>query len=104
MQLKLSEKLSGKRFLLFLDDVWNIKSYEQWSQLRALLKSGARGSKILLTTRDKNVASLMRADNYHRLLMPLSHDDCWSVFVDHAFESKNVDEHPKLKSIGEKIV
>ncbi|KAJ9697498.1 hypothetical protein PVL29_009357 [Vitis rotundifolia] len=104
VQLKLSENLGGKRFLLVLDDVWNIKSYEQWNQLRAPLKSGARGSKIVITARDKNVASLMRADDYHHILEPLSDDDCWSVFVEHAFESKNVDEHPNLKSIGEKIV
>ena len=104
VQLKLSENLSGKRFLLVLDDVWNIKSYEQWSQLRVPLKSGARGTKIVLTTRDKNVASLMRGDNYHHLLRPLSYDDCWSLFVEHAFESKNVDDYPILKSIGEKIV
>ena len=58
----------------------------------------------MLTTRDKNVASLMRADNYHHLLRPLSHNDCWSVFVEHVFEGKNVDEYPILKSIGEEIV
>ncbi|KAJ9697499.1 hypothetical protein PVL29_009358 [Vitis rotundifolia] len=104
VQLKLSENLGGKRFLLVLDDVWNVKSYEQWNQLRAPLKSGARGSKIVITARDKNVASLMRADNYHHILEPLCDDDCWSVFVEHAFESKNDDEHPNLKSIGEKIV
>ncbi|KAL6339454.1 hypothetical protein AAG906_032989 [Vitis piasezkii] len=99
VQLKLSKSLAGKRFLLVLDDVWNIKSYEQWNQLRAPFKSGKGGSKIVVTTRDTNVASLMRADNYHHFLRPLSHDDCWSVFVEHAFESKNVDEHPNLKSI-----
>ena len=104
VQRKLSKSLAGKRFLLVLDDVWNIKSYEQWNQLRAPFKSGKGGSKIVVTTRDTNVASLMRADNYHHFLRPLSHDDCWSVFVEHAFESKNVDEHPNLKSIGEKIV
>ncbi|KAJ9697501.1 hypothetical protein PVL29_009360 [Vitis rotundifolia] len=103
VQLKLSKSLAGKKFLLVLDDVWNIKSYEQWNQLRGPFKSGARGSKIVVTTRDTNVASLMRADNYHHFLRPLSHDDCCSVFVEHAFESKNVDEHPNLKSIGEKI-
>ncbi|RVW88676.1 putative disease resistance RPP13-like protein 1 [Vitis vinifera] len=104
VQLKLSKSLAGKRFLLVLDDVWNIKRYEQWNQLRAPFKSGKEGSKIVVTTRDTNVASLMRADNYHHFLRPLSHDDCWSVFVEHAFESKNVDEYPNLKSIGEKIV
>ena len=104
VQLKLSKNLGGKRFLLVLDGVWNIKSYEQWSQLRAPLKSGERGSKVIVTTRDTNVASLMRADNYHHFLSPLSNDDCWSVFVEHALQSKNVDEHPNLKSIGERIV
>ncbi|RVW88712.1 putative disease resistance RPP13-like protein 1 [Vitis vinifera] len=104
VQRKLSKSLAGKRFLLVLDDVWDIKSYEQWNQLRVPFKSGKGGSKIVVTTRDTNVASLMRADNYHHFLRPLSHDDCWSVFVEHAFESKNVDEHPNLKSIGEKIV
>ena len=77
VQLKLSKNLGGKRFLLVLDGVWNIKSYEQWSQLRAPLKSGERGSKVIVTTRDTNVASLMRADNYHHFLSPLSNDDCW---------------------------
>ncbi|KAJ9697500.1 hypothetical protein PVL29_009359 [Vitis rotundifolia] len=77
VQLKLSNNLGGKRFLLVLDDVWNIKSYGQWNQLRSPLKSGARGSKIVITTRDTNVASLMRADNYHYFLRPLSNEDCW---------------------------
>ena len=104
VQLKLSDNMAGKRFLLVLDDVWNIKSYEQWSQLRVPFKSGARGSKIIVTTRDTNVASVMRVDNYHHFLRPLSKDDCWSVFLEHAFEIKNVDEHPDMKSIGEEIV
>uniref|UniRef100_F6I7E3 Uncharacterized protein n=1 Tax=Vitis vinifera TaxID=29760 RepID=F6I7E3_VITVI len=38
----------------------------------------------------------MRADNYHHLLKPLSNDDCWNVFVKHAFENKNIDEHLRL--------
>ena len=67
-------------------------------------KSGARGSKIVVTTRHANVASLMRADNYHHLLKPLSNDDCWNVFVKHAFENKNINEHPNLRLIYTRIV
>ncbi|KAJ9697432.1 hypothetical protein PVL29_009311 [Vitis rotundifolia] len=104
LQLTLSKILVGKRFLLVLDDVWNINNYEQWSHLQIPFKSGARGSKIVVTTRHTNVASLMRADNYHHLLKPLSNDDCWNVFVKHAFENKNIDEHPNLRLLDTRIV
>ena len=41
VQLKLSNILFGKRFLLVLDDVWNINDYERWNRLQAPFKSGA---------------------------------------------------------------
>ncbi|CBI24966.3 unnamed protein product, partial [Vitis vinifera] len=37
-------------------------------------------------------------------LKTLSEDACWSVFEKHAFEHRNIDEHPNLVSIGRKIV
>ena len=104
VQLKLSNNLAGKRFLLVLDDVWNINNYERWNHLQTPFKSGARGSKIAVTTRHGNVASLMRADSFHHLLKPLSNDDCWNVFVKHAFENKNANEHPNLELIQQRIV
>ncbi|KAJ9671111.1 hypothetical protein PVL29_027211 [Vitis rotundifolia] len=104
LQLTLSKILVGKRFLLVLDDVWNINNYEQWSHLQTPFKSGARGSKLVVTTRHTNVASLMRADNYHHLLKPLSNDDCWNVFVKHAFENKNIHEHPNLRLLDTRII
>ena len=105
LQLTLSKFLVGKRFFLVLDDVWNINNYEQWIHLQTLFKSGARGSKVLVTTRRTNVASLMRADGYHHLLKHLSDDDCLNVFVKHAFEIKNgAIEHPNLKLIQPSIL
>lgn len=87
-----------------MDDVWNINNYEQWTHLQTLFKLGARGSEVLATSRHMNVASLMRADGYHHLLKPLSDDDCWNVFVKHAFENKYAIEHPKLKLIQQSIL
>ena len=104
MQLKLSNNLAGKRFLLVLNDVWNINNYERWNHLQTPFKSGTRGSKIAVTTRHGNVASLMRADSFHHLLKPLPNDDCWNVFVKHAFENKNANEHPNLELIQQRVV
>ena len=94
VQLKLSNNLAGKRFLLVLNDVWNINNYEQWNHLQTPFKFGTRGSKIAVTTCHGNVASLMRADIF----------DCWNVFVKHAFENTNANEHPNLELIQQRII
>eukprot|EP00261_Vitis_vinifera_P038697 XP_019079940.1 PREDICTED: putative disease resistance RPP13-like protein 1 isoform X1 [Vitis vinifera] len=104
LQVELSQSLAGKRFLLVLDDVWNM-NYEDWNNLRSPFRGGAKGSKVIVTTRDRGVALIMQpSDNYHHSLEPLSDDDCWSIFVQHAFENRDIQEHPNLKSIGKKIV
>ena len=102
--VELSQSLAGKRFLLVLDDVWN-KNYEVWNDLRAPFRGGDKGSKLLVTTRDQGVASMMELSvNHHHSLKPLSDDDCWLVFVQHAFENRNIEQHLNLMSIGKKIV
>ena len=58
----------------------------------------------MVTTRHTNVASLMRANNFHHLLKPLSNDDRWNVFVKHAFQNKNFNDHSNLKLIQQRII
>ena len=47
---KLKEELTGKKFLLVLDDVWN-ENQPKWEEVRKPLAFGAQGSRILVTTR-----------------------------------------------------
>ncbi|GKV12634.1 hypothetical protein SLEP1_g23756 [Rubroshorea leprosula] len=99
LQVKLKEILSGKKFLIVLDDVWN-ENYEQWEVLRTPLVAGAPGSKVLVTTRNERVASIMTTYPVYHLPV-LSDDACVFLFVTHALGASNFDEHPKLKGIGE---
>uniref|UniRef100_A0A804LB50 Uncharacterized protein n=1 Tax=Musa acuminata subsp. malaccensis TaxID=214687 RepID=A0A804LB50_MUSAM len=102
MQRELVEQIRGRRFLLVLDDVWN-EDYELWDRLRILLNNGAKGSKVVVTTRSRRVASVMNADDVH-FLAGLSDDDCWLLFERRAFESGSSARNPSLVAIGKEIV
>ncbi|EEF37064.1 putative disease resistance RPP13-like protein 1 [Ricinus communis] len=103
LQLELKEKLKGKRFLLVLDDVWD-DNYANWDVLRKPLKSGALGSKIIVTTRHETVASIMGNVLHHHHLTELSDHDCWLLFSKHAFGEGNSAAHPELAILGQEIV
>ncbi|GLT25988.1 hypothetical protein SLA2020_010830 [Shorea laevis] len=100
---KLKEMLSGQKFLLVLDDVWN-NNYHLWNRLQGLFMLGAAGSKIIVTTRDEKVAKSMRGDDwvYHLDLFP--DNECLSLLARHALETENFDSYGHLKGIGEEIL
>jgi len=58
LQEILRGKLSSKKFLLVLDDVWSDERRPDWEKLIAPLKLGQKGSKILLTTRMQSVVDI----------------------------------------------
>ncbi|KAL7234443.1 hypothetical protein ACSBR1_017949 [Camellia fascicularis] len=102
VQVELKKNLVGKKILIVLDDVWD-KKYNDWNVLKSPFNDGALGSKIIVTTRDRDVASIMGTVQNH-LLQHLSDDDCWSVFEQHAFGNRSLDANPNLVFIGRKIV
>ena len=102
LQVKLKERLSRKKFLLVLDDVWN-ENYSDWDKLQTPFTVGLDGSMIIVTTRSVKVASVMRSVHTHHLEQ-LSFEDCWSLFARHAFENGDSSPHPKLEEIGKEIV
>ncbi|XP_028107720.1 putative disease resistance RPP13-like protein 1, partial [Camellia sinensis] len=102
VQVQLKQNLVGKKILIVLDDVWD-KKYNDWNVLKSPINDGAPGSKIIVTTRDRDVASIMGTIPNH-LLQRLLDDDCWSVFEQHAFGNRSLDANPNLVFIGRKIV
>ncbi|XP_020991797.1 putative disease resistance protein At3g14460 [Arachis duranensis] len=102
LQHDLKERLSRQKFFVVLDDAWN-EDYEDWSRLLKPFQNGAKGSKILITTRSKKVASVVQTISPYELSL-LSDEDCWLVFSKHARLSTDSMENPTLKKVGKDIV
>jgi hypothetical protein len=78
MTKRIKAELTGKRFLLVLDDVWT-ESQIHWENFMVYLKCGAPGSRILLTARSRRVAETVGSRD--QLALPfLSPDDSWKLF------------------------
>ncbi|KAH0981468.1 hypothetical protein GBA52_008645 [Prunus armeniaca] len=101
LQVELREQLRGRKFLFVLDDLWN-EDYTELMFLQTPFMSGARGSKVIITTRNKNIASVMQNVPI-QYLEPLSHEDCWLLLSKHAFGNENCSAHPNLEDIGKQI-
>ncbi|GAU37306.1 hypothetical protein TSUD_354620 [Trifolium subterraneum] len=102
LQNMLHDKLTGKRYLLVLDDVWS-ESFEKWAQLRTYLMCGAQGSKVLVTTRNKTVAQTMGVSDPY-VLNGLTLEESWGLlknFITYGDETNGVNQN--LESIGKKI-
>ncbi|KAL5761288.1 hypothetical protein ACOSQ2_020126 [Xanthoceras sorbifolium] len=104
LQESLRDTLAGKRYLLVMDDVWN-ENVQKWVKFKMLLLGGASGSKIVVTTRGKRVASIMSTtrDGNGYNLKGLSFESCLSLFMNCAFR-EGQEKHQKLVKIGEEIV
>ncbi|XP_020990372.1 putative disease resistance protein At3g14460 [Arachis duranensis] len=101
LQLILKEKLSQTKFFIVLDDVWSDDG-DVWKKFKTPFQYGAKGSTILITTRVKEVASIVQTCPPY-ILNELSEDCCWSVFANNAcFPESN--GSPRLEEIGRKIV
>ncbi|KAF3450290.1 hypothetical protein FNV43_RR06370 [Rhamnella rubrinervis] len=100
---RIRESIEGKKFLLVLDDVWT-EDREVWEQFIQPFRSGAAGSRILITTRKQKVATMM--DVPARMIINLellSEDHCWSIFSQLAFFERNGEDRQQLEEIGRKI-
>ncbi|XP_024030747.1 putative disease resistance RPP13-like protein 1 [Morus notabilis] len=102
LQVELKEMFTGRKFLIVLDDVWN-ESYVDWEDLRIPFKDGAHGSKIIVTTRSKRVATIMGTVSSH-ILKELSKEACWELFAKHASGAGDFTAHRELERIGREIV
>ncbi|XP_077237356.1 putative disease resistance protein RGA3 [Tasmannia lanceolata] len=100
----LEKKLNGKKILIVLDDVWGENQiHTHWDTLRVPFGVGAKGSKIIITTRDERVARMLGTIPSHHLKV-LPDADCWELFTRRAFAGGISNAFPELEEIGRQIV
>lgn len=102
LQTHLRKRIDGRKYLLVLDDVWN-DNRERWRSLRDLLMNGARGSKIVVTTRAHVVATITGTTEPY-MLEGLPEDMSWSLFEKMAFKEGQEANNSRLVAIGKEIV
>uniref|UniRef100_A0A0A9BT19 AP2/ERF domain-containing protein n=1 Tax=Arundo donax TaxID=35708 RepID=A0A0A9BT19_ARUDO len=95
------EELTGKRFLLVLDDS-GIESQYFWSDVRRILNVGAKGSALIVTTKSTEVASLVGAIQTCYLSC-LSKRECFMIFKELVFGGLDINTYPQLGHVGWKI-
>ncbi|XP_031286999.1 disease resistance RPP13-like protein 4 [Pistacia vera] len=101
---KISLYLSGKRYLLVMDDVWS-ENTDWWQRIHEGLPKG-KGSSIIITTRNEKVAQRMgvKEEKVHRPRF-LSSDDSWLLFRKIAFAATGGEcMYPLLQDVGREIV
>ncbi|KAL5200639.1 hypothetical protein ABZP36_021842 [Zizania latifolia] len=109
LQEELNNKITKKKFLLVLDDVWYDEKVgghinaDRWRELFAPFWHGMKGVKILVTTRMDIVANTLGCVTPF-YLSGLESEGSWKLFRRCAFNTRDPEEHLELKSIGERIV
>ncbi|XP_068328821.1 disease resistance protein RGA2-like [Pyrus communis] len=101
LQNDLRKKVDGKKYLLVLDDVWN-EDREKWLSLKNLLMGGGEGSRIIITTRSKTVATISDAAKSYTL-RGLNEEQSWSLFKKMAYKDGNEPENSTIKAVGEEV-
>ncbi|KAK2653897.1 hypothetical protein Ddye_013753 [Dipteronia dyeriana] len=102
LEKMLYDHLVGKRYLVVVDDIWTI---EAWDTLKRAFPDMDNGSKVLLTTRNRDLAlhADLRTTPYELHL--LSKEESWELFLSKTFLDSNDANCPQeFQDIGRRIV
>ncbi|KAK8272517.1 hypothetical protein V6Z12_D11G338100 [Gossypium hirsutum] len=105
---KLAEKLSSfleeNKCLVVLDDIWNTES---WDSLKPAFSARETRSKILLTSRNKEIVSHADSKGFLYELQYLNYKQSWELFQKIAIPPTNSPGYKidaKMKELGEEMV
>lgn len=99
--LQLQQK---RRCLIVLDDIWSI---DAWECIKQAFPSRKDGSKILLTTRNREVALQIGANGFHHEPRLLSESESWELLKMKALRERHHQESGEIcemKRLGKEMV
>ncbi|PHT52030.1 hypothetical protein CQW23_06492 [Capsicum baccatum] len=94
----LQKSLKGKRYFIVLDDIWK---REAWDIVRLCFPSENKGSGILLTTRNTEIARDAGTENLSLQMDLMGPDESWNLFKSVAFANEALPS--RFETIGKKI-
>ncbi|KAL3338527.1 hypothetical protein AABB24_027583 [Solanum stoloniferum] len=90
--------LKGPRYLVVVDDIW---SRDVWDSISQIFPNRNNGSRVLLTTRETDVAIYANNSSPHKMNL-LDLDNSWKLLRDKVFGLEH-DHPPELEEIGKTI-
>ncbi|XP_058184257.1 disease resistance protein RPP13-like [Rhododendron vialii] len=88
----LRDYLKGRRYLVVLDDVWDVNA---WPSLMRAFPDEKNGSRVIMTTRNKVVAEPSNERTYVHELPFLKEKESWELFCSKAFPNYDEVENQK---------
>ncbi|KAK0578087.1 hypothetical protein LWI29_004936 [Acer saccharum] len=96
---RLHESLQGDSYLLVIDDVWD---KEVWRILKAAFPDNKNGSRVIMTTRNEEVATSSDERTHSHRLRQLREEESWQLFCEKT--SQNFNAYEELKKLGREMV
>ncbi|KZV23328.1 hypothetical protein F511_02229 [Dorcoceras hygrometricum] len=92
--------LKGRRYLIVMDNIWHKQA---WDKVKRLFPDDNIGSRVLLTTRESDVATYANSSCHeHHLMRPLNENESWDLLRFKIFGDE--ERCPaELEKVGQKI-
>ncbi|KAH0709974.1 hypothetical protein KY284_011401 [Solanum tuberosum] len=95
---RLQKLLKGRRYLIVIDDIWTTDS---WDDVKLCFPDCDRGSRILLTTRNMEVAEYASSGKPPCQMPLMNFDESWSLLFEKVFVKDNFP--PEFEQLGKQI-
>ncbi|KAL0421979.1 UNVERIFIED_CONTAM: putative late blight resistance proteinR1B-8 [Sesamum latifolium] len=99
LSLCLHQALKSRRYLIVLDDVWDVKP---WDDMRRFFPDDNNGSRIIVTTRESSVADYTGSGSSSHQMNLLKDDDSWNLLRQKVFAPEETCSS-ELENVGKKI-
>ncbi|KAL8557601.1 hypothetical protein ACS0TY_004886 [Phlomoides rotata] len=97
--LNVYQGLKGRRYLIVMDDIWSTRA---WDAVRYIFPDDNNGSRIMLTTRDSDVASYACSGSPLHQMKFMDENQSWDLIKQKVFTNPQ-DCPPELEYIGKAI-